>query len=530
MARCIDKTDQTTQNLLALPVGPYTNQNGEYTLQQIDKFADDLAKNILADTEKNPISIAVNTYGDEFYDASNYLNNTFKTKAYVQDSLGDYPELQNRWNRGNITNIEFADFIKVYNYTPAGITRDGDEDYLKLLSQLNSYYKNSFATSILGGFCALMPQVFAAIDAFFDLVEEIDRLIGDAIKFINKIRTFEGISSVINRKKIEQLINEIRDKILETIEKVIDDVMDSIDNFNIEDIVGPIDTFITNGVVKQILTVKEQLCNFFTPENKKTILDKAKGLIDYAVSLFENPNLEEIQFMVMRFCAFAANIEALIKDIKAPLNNYGFKYRRIAQRLKAISNLRTSGAIENGAVRYSDEKKKEAINKMEEEWQGESEVGPDGEVLAEVSVTGTRRPINPPRPSISEYNSLPKCGNVLRGTDPRVRISGDWVEDKDLGLQGYTRIDLDVKVYLMRVQKELGVQFNIINGWRSQQYNKKIDGSPESSFLTGLAIDIENTGFDALEFEDAAIYAGFKLVEIYDDRIHLDIRDLPKAQ
>jgi hypothetical protein len=521
MAQCVDRTDQTTQNSLALPPAPYTNQRGEYTLQQIDKFADDLAKSILNDAEKNPIAIAVNQYGDDFYRASNYLNGSFRNRQTTQDNLSNYPDLQNRWNKGNITNLELADFIKIYNYTPAAVISDGDEDYLKLLSQLDSYYKTSFTSSILGGFCALMPQVFAAIDAFFDLVDQVDAIIQDAIKFLNKIRTFEGISSIVNKAAVEKLINEIKQKIVDAIEKVFDDVMNSIDNFDIEQIIGEVETFVVNGAIKQILTFKEQLCNFFTPENKKRITDKIKALIDYAVSLFENPNLEEIQFMVMRFCAFASNIEALIKDIKSPLNNYGFKYRRIHQRLKNISNLRTSGAISSGATRYSDEVKKETINSQQQEWNNEQEEG-----VEEITVTGEQF-VNPPLPSLSEYTNLPKCGNVLKGTDPRVKISGDWVED--LGLQGYTRIDLDVKVYLMRMHEKLGVQFNIVNGWRSQQYNKKIEGSPESPYLTGLAIDIEKVdGVSDFDVEDAAIRSGFKTVDIYDDRIYLDIRDLPR--
>ena len=47
MSKCIDKRDQVTQNTLATSLGPFTNFDGEYTLNQIDVFAEELAQNII---------------------------------------------------------------------------------------------------------------------------------------------------------------------------------------------------------------------------------------------------------------------------------------------------------------------------------------------------------------------------------------------------------------------------------------------------------------------------------------------------
>ena len=509
---CIDYTDQTTRNALALSPGPAVNFNGEYTLNQIDVFAQDLADNILENSQKNPILKAVNRFGNSFYDSVNYLNSDFLDR--IRGELGNYPEAERRWSRSEITSLEVADFIDTFNYTPQGII--DQTDYLKLLREIDNYYKDSFATNILGGLCNSLKNIFQQIDAFYDLIGVVEGIITDVLKIVDKIQNFDGFQKLGEETLIEFLIRQIKEKVEEVIREVFQEIEDAIANFDIEGIIGEAGGGTLSGV-KAIMTAKEQMCAFFTDENKKTLIDKVNGLIDYAKSLFQSPSLEQIRYMVFRFCALATNIEALIRDIKSPLDEYGIRYQRIIKRMAAISNVNTSTAIRAGAIRYSPEKRQEAINRLTARLNGEQGklVTPDGNEAPKV------KPI-----TVSEYKNLPKCGAVFKGNDKRVKVEGDWV--KDLGITGYTRVDLDVKVYLMRVQAEVGGTFTITRGWYSKPYNDSIEGDPENSHLSGLVIDIKNEGFDADAFVESALKNGFKYVVVNDDEIHLDIREIPR--
>ena len=519
MVKCVDNTDQTTLNRLATATGPTVDAKGAYTFNQIDVFADELAANILAEADNNPISVAVNRYGNSFYDAVTYVNNDFKNR--VLNNLQDYPELKARWDRGNITNLEAADFLRVANYTPSDLQTQ--RDFVKLTRQLNNYYKDSFSKSIMGGFCATMENIFQQIDAFYDLIGVVDGIITDALEFINKVRNFDGFDITkeqVEKEIKEKLIDEIKKKIEDVIDQIIQEVVDAINNFNIESLISD---FVVGGVAgaKAILTTKEQLCAFFTDENKKTIKDKVRGLIDYAISMFESPDLAQIQFLVYRFCALATNIEALLKDIKRPLDDYTQRHQRIVNRLKTISNMNTSTAIRNGGIRLSEERRRESINRLRDNWKGVSgeRITPTGE-----------EPIIVEPITIAEYGSLPTCGKVWKGEVNWLKIEkteGGWTDEKEgVGIYGYTRIDLDVKVYLKRIYDELGGTYTIVEGWYSKDWNDKQEFDPENSHLSGYVIDIKKDMADVEAFTDAAFKAGFKGVAVYSDVIHLDIREI----
>lgn len=516
---CNDTSNQTLQSNLNRVRGPYVNRFGEFTLDQIDVFSEQLAQNIVEDREKNPVVKLVNRYGDDFYGSVKTLNGFFNRRE--AGDLTAYPDLASRWAKGQISQLEVASFIEEFNYTPLGLTNkcNGGDPY-GLLFQLDSYYKNTFTQSIMGGFCSSIPGVFGAIDAFFDVIGSVEGLINDALAFIEKLRSLDDpIRAAIEKLTVKALIEQVKKLVVEAVTKIFDKIQSAIENFDIEGIIGDVATFVRENVVKRIMQQREEMCLFFNDDNKKRIQDKAKGLIDYILSVIENPGLEEIQFMVSRFCSFIGQIEGLMNDIKGPLDTYGGKYSRITNRLKRISNMNTSTAIRNGAIRFDDETRKKTINRIEQDWENEQLVAltPRGE-----------KPTNVKKPSISEYAQLPKCKDVKKGTDGRVKISGDWVDDEDCGLEGWVKLDLDLKVYLMRLQSKLGSQINVINGYRSQQYNEKIGGAEESSHMSGLVIDIEPIG-DSDNLAELALKSGFKTVSVRSDRVHLDIRSRPTA-
>ena len=269
---CVDGNDQVTQNTLLINKIPAIDGAGRYTLGQIDLVTQEIANSILRDAETNPLNRAVNKYGSKIYDATGYLNGLLRQQI---GDLSSYPDLSNRWQRGDISNLETADFMQAYNYTPTNLINDGNAP--KLARNLDAYYKNDFNTSILGGFCDAFDKFFLTVDAFFDLIGVVDGIIADALELVNKVqRGYDGIKDLTVQELIKKLIKAIKDKITEVIDKVFQEVQDMINNFDPGALVADAETFVNAKVVKGIMTTREQMCAFFTEENKKGIKDKIK--------------------------------------------------------------------------------------------------------------------------------------------------------------------------------------------------------------------------------------------------------------
>ena len=376
---------------------------------------------------------------------------------------------------------------------------------------------------ILGGFCNAIPRIFGFIDAFFDLLGEIDAIIGKALEIYDKIRSYDNFLEFVEQEIIKKLIDEIKQKILDVINGIIQDIREAIERFDIFGILSDDGVSFDVKLAKAILTAKEQMCAALSEDNTKTFIKRIEAGIDYIISLIESPSLETIQLVVARICALAANIEALIRDVKSPLDNFGVNYQRVVNRVANIGKIGTSTAIANGAIRYSPEKRKNTINRLKalhnervtksiDEISYKKNSGQDVVNIAPITK--------------EEYGDMPKCGSVLAGNEPRLAVKGDWLDIEELGPEGYSKIDVDVKVYLMRIQKEIGGQIVIVEGWRSKEYNEKVGGAKDSSHLSGLVVDIEKPSTDTDLFAEIALRSGFKHIVIYGDKIHLDMREM----
>ncbi len=513
---CVDPNDQITQNTLSIGARPVTDGLGRYTLAQIDVVTSEIAESIVRDAENNPLSRAVNKYGNGIYAATSYLNGLLRQQI---GSLDNYPDLSDRWERGDISNLEVADFIQAYNYTPANLLTDNDAP--KLARNLDAYYKNDFNTSILGGFCDKFDSFFASVDAFFDLIGVVEGIIADALEIVGKIqRGYDGIKDLTVQQLIDNLIKSIKGRITDVIDRVFNEVQDMIENFDPSALTEEAETFVNKNVVKGIMTTREQMCAFFTEENKKGIKDKVKGLIDYAIAAFESPGIEEIQYIISRICALAGSIEALIRDINKPLDDYTRRYATIVDRLKNISRINESSAIRAGGIRYSPTTRKEVINRLQGRW-----TSPGGN---EQTDTGNL-PKNVKPITAKDYKVLPRCGHVFAGSSDVFKVEGDSFDEKEgIGIYAYTRVDLDVKVYLKRLQESTNKEkpLTIVEGWVSKAYNKEADGPEDNSHLSGLVVDIKKDMEDPAKFIENALKGGFKYVKEYDDKIHLDIREI----
>lgn len=468
-----------------LPTLSYTNGRGEYTISAIEFFDQQFRSAIAQEVTTNPLTKAVNTYGNEaVYESTLELNNFLK-RPYIVELLPNYPVLTTRLQEGNqITPFEFSQFIQEFYYTPISITNFCNTNPINCLEQLEAFYTGSFSQSVMGGFCSLFPNIFGAISAFFNVIGSIEGLIQDALSFINRIKNIEDEARAFFEKlKVTALLEAIKEKIVKTVEGVINKIKNAIENFNPGEIINQVTTFVRNGIGRRITQLQEQISTFFTKENMERILGKVRSLIDYAVSLFQNPNVEEIQFLIMRICGFASGIEGLINSLKNPLDDFADNYQNIARNLELSGNRVTSRVVGAGGIRFPPDTAAPIINNERIRWELAGDVPP---------ITADER------------RELPSWQTLLDDADPDITIGRQaWVTHPLMrpNHQGWTNMDVDFRCLLMRLIREarstglITGKVLLNSGYRTPAYNAILDGaSPTSNHMKGLAADISWEG------------------------------------
>ena len=495
-------------------VGNTVGNDGNYTTHQIDVFQKQFEKTIAADVISNPLTAAVSKYGREsFYNAVEKINTDFLKRDYIVSILPDYDILNLRVARGPITPLEFASFIKNSNYTPSNAIISSNAKGARFCNELNDYYNGDFSDSVMGGFCALFGSVFGAYNAFFDLVDSVEGFITDIQKLITKIKNIENpLQAIFDAIKVEALLRAIKEKIIETITKTIEATCRAISNFNVEAITGPLNTPVKIKIAEKTEEKKSALQELCGEDNLQRIIDKIKALIDYASDLFENPSLEEIMFLIARICALATGVEGLIKGLKDPLDDFANRYDEVFNTISNSSNRVTAEAIRAGAFRLEERQRQEQINNARGPWTAAGNIAP----MTSEEVIG-----------------LPKWEALKAGTDARLKIQGGWVTRMDPVSEGWTVIDVRVRVMIIRLQiaaKEAGIanHLTLNSGYRNPVYNEAVGGVKASQHLSGKAADLTWNGFrgrssEVDEFVSLARTIGFTGIGYYNSFVHVDV-------
>lgn len=500
-------------------VGPLVKSNGELTIHQVDIFQKQFESNIVADIEKNPLSAAVNRYGADFYKTVDKINNDFFKRDSIISIIPNYPILNERIKRSPITPLEFAAFIADSSYTPATAIISSDANGPRFCLELNNFYNGDFSTSVLGGFCGLFGNIFGAISGFFDLIDSIGGIIADVAALIGKIKDIENPLDALWKKiKVKALLESIKSKVEEMLRKAIQKVCMSISNFDVEAITGPINSAAQVAVVAKVEDKKTALQQVCGDENAERIIKKINDLINYAAGLFSNPSVEEIMFLISRICALATGIEEVFKRLRDPLDDFSNRYTEVFNTISNASNRVTGEAIRAGAIRLDETERQKQINIARVEWEAAGNISP---VTTE------------------ELKNLPSWTALQNGTDSRLKIRGGWTTRMRPPSEGWLEMDLDVKVMVMRLQKEAknaGIIDSYLwlnSGYRSQWYNDLLrsegQGAAKNSLhMSGLAADLKWPGYrarstKATQFVQLARRIGFKGIGLYNGFIHVDI-------
>lgn len=504
---------------------------GTYTINDVDSLSNNFQNGQTFKTITTTESL-IEQYGEKpFYDSVTAFNSYFKNeqiKKLIENNKDRYPNLVKRISAGFVfTPIEVAEFIVEYQYVPVTLKVQSNTVTPKLSNEVENFYSNGISGGILDSFCSLMPSVFGAIDGFFDALNDIQNLISSIKSF-----SFKDLA-------LKSLIDKIKDQIINVIERVIENVKDKINNFSIENIIQKVTTALQENIVARFYDIKEKALNFFSPENIKSFLDKVKGMIDYAINLFKNPSLDEIQFIIYRFCNFGVQIENGINGLINPLEEYTGTYQSSLNTIQSSSNRNTANAIRAGAIRVSPEERSSIVSAAT----GSSTSSQTPRSLMQAPVTqvpsGDIKPF-----SANEFNNITQY-NEGKG-DSRVTFVGGTLrpaitkEGKKPPAWRWENQSIKSRAKIMRIQARFGKQLKIVSARRTYQEQKalydrdlqrnggrpsgKVAAPGNSKHEQGHAYDIKWDGYPSgrKEFLEIAIEEGMRGIGGYTSFVHID--------
>lgn len=482
---------------------PYTSYNilqtSNINLSQIPQIVYNFEKNITNNSESSPLDLAIIRFGETNFYTSLKDYTEFLTINNLSGNINSsYPNLNQRISQGTpISPIEYASFVQNNLYTQDSIASDIKSDPTTVLKLTDDFYGKTFTESTMGGFCSLVPAIFGALDFFFNDIASISKLI-------------DGIITGIKDFSLSGLLNSLKKSISSIIDSTIEKVKSIIDNFSVASVIGKIQTFANDKILGRALQLKEQAQSFFNTLNISNLKDKINGLISYASSLFKNPSINEIQYLIYRFCSFATEVENLLNSVTNPLNQFMNNYNTSYQSLVYASGINNVRAVSAGALRYNTTDRKSGID---------------------VCTSAATAAGNPAPIEVADIDGVTSW-NDGKG-DSKVTFAGQWINI--LGEEGWTRVDPEVRVKIMRVQELMGRQLIILSGYRSPEYNAWLRSqgrhtAVNSQHMSGKACDVTFSGFNSSGMEELvskALQVGFRGIGRYPGSagnfVHMDI-------
>lgn len=468
-----------------------TSTSGDLTITQ-QPGADTSGESI--SNESGVITITeVSTTGDI---VTTTINNDGTVVQTTSLDLSDYEYLQTRLEQSpQITTIEYAEYMVELGTNPITVVEFIDSNPTEVQSQLDDFYQGNFTDSTIGSFCALMPSVFGAIENFFNLAS-------------SAINWFESLDDLTLAGTIDSLYNQIKSQITNIIDQSIAKVKSIVDN-----VVADLQNYIRR-VQELIVEAKTKIEAFFSEENIERLKNKIQNAIDYVLNVFQNPSLEEIEYLIYRFCQLAAGVEKAINLLSKPLTDIVNSYQEIVNIVTATSRTATAEAVAAGGIRPSDEERASRINSAGATYPPKNLDGIEQEFIDEAAALTWERLLQSNKFTVT-------LGNNSFAANPPGQTQRD----------GWDKITLSTKARFIKLHNIYSglygdIQFRITSGYRGPQLNASIKGASRSQHLNGTAIDFQWDGFSTTTRQNMINIArercGFGGIGVYNTFLHVD--------
>lgn len=495
------------------------------------------------------------------------------TRGLRKINLTPYPFLKQRFEQSPILYTEVADFLNQSSLNTDDLAEELGEfqtftnsgpvnlpvqpanvpsGMKKILSQLEFYYAANLANSVSGGFCSSFPNVFGKITALISLIQLGQDLLAKLKDFFSDNPLEYLLKQIKEKLKIEilkKMLLDIVDKVKEAVLQQIDSVVSQVKGF-VNDLKAGAQR-IEQAIQKKVNDVKAFMQDFTLDKVK----EKIGEFVDKSIKQFEELTPDAIALLLFRFCQFSELIQGFMKSpldgIKALAANL------VAQEaiLKSAGLEETAKAVEAGAVRITEDARRNARSRLRDAVNARSRTRDrSGGRSSSTSSTSTR--ISAPDPEYWATNTeatpeqrdaisrlsdsgLPGYATFNSGVTQMHTGNGNGFTPNDcVAGDGWRQVRNKVWHGLMRVSERVGYELNINSAYRSPDYNHQLSlrqsgVAKNSVHKSGLALDVNMRGKSdeqVSNFIRVASQEGFVGIKVYFrggavNFIHIDMRE-----
>lgn len=386
------------------------------------------------------------------------------------------------------------------------------------------YGPGAFNGSGMQSFCSLVPNIFAKYnnmlnDAFNDIK-------GFATQFTNILSSIQEFSSANLLESLKTQATNVIDQIVATVKSKIAAITGAFTG-----VTGFKENL--NNVYSKMHREKQKIDQVMSDPSIENMKAAVEGAISFSASLFETLKLEEIQFLILRFCEMISGIENFFTDLTRPLEAIPNNFQQSFRYVQAAGTRGTARATAAGATRLTPEQKVEGRQQVDqiaptvESGQGVT-FGDEGTAVdGGIQVRSRAYKIKP----ITEEEVV-----VLNNELTFEKVTGgsqfiELLKGQSYSIDGqavWTRVRPMEKVMLYRLSVRISKKITVNSAYRSLHAQSIINPSVKQSWhSSGQAFDVRMSSYSGMSFEEFKGHAnsiGFSRVRPYNNLgfVHID--------
>jgi hypothetical protein len=300
-----------------------------------------------------------------------------------------------------------------------------------------------------------------------------------------------------------------------------------------------------SNILRNASEIKERLGSMFSGDWIEQAKKRIEDMIARSARMFEKLEIEEIQFLIMRFCQLAGEIERVFSDSMKPLDNIRNRHSEVLERLSASGNPATARAIAAGARRFDRGVLQSLVNAQRQI------PGRNGISIAQFEDIARGRSVAPA--SFSSRGAILAAPDLLPEEIERATSFYTWENVRNEGSNPFLGLSFNIsnesdrevwttangnvpgvqireKVLLIRFAerwvRDGGSKIIVTSAYRSPARNARTPGGVSRSLhLTGRAFDIRFRGQNKEKLMEYARQGGFRVFTgnpPYQSHIHID--------
>lgn len=265
-------------------------------------------------------------------------------------------------------------------------------------------------------------------------------------------------------------------------------------------------------------------------QTTRVVTESVTGMIAQSSERFRQRNKEEVEFVGLRFCKLAGEIERMYNQVTAPLEIMNSNFADANRNLTGAGSAISLRAVQSGAIRLDTEARIAAMREAGTIQANQSSpFTTQAGVRTNVPPQGTfPNDVIPPLPDDYEF---PTYQEARSGKDGVLYAPGP--SSAQSGPAGFTAksagggVDTDALRRLYLLAQRWGRTITIVSAYRRPEVNANIPGAARSSLhMSGLAFDCDiNTYDEQIQFANLAYQVGFRGIGSYLGRstfVHID--------